>query len=217
MVRRTKEQAGQTRSALLDAAGRLFFERGVAGTALDDIAHAAGVTRGAVYWHFRNKADLFEALYERARLPQNDLLEGLLAAEASVDFLGELEHLCNGALEALAADPARQRLFTILYLRQEPVPELAAVVAARRDAHRLLRERIVARLAATPLKAPWTPRSAAFALIALWQGLVNDWLAEPGHFDLVELGCQCFAGAFDSLGTRDRGLPAPWAEREKSA
>ncbi len=218
MARRTKEQAEQTRDALLDAAGQLFFSRGVGGTSLDDIAHAAGVTRGAVYWHFRNKADLFEALYERARLPQNDLLDGLLAAEAAADFLPSLERLCNDALGVLVADPARQRLFTILYLRQELVAELAAVIAARRAAHRDLRERVIARLNSATLAPPWTPRSAGFALVALWQGLVNEWLAEPGQFDLAGVGRQCFAGLFASLaGSGEAAAPPPWALPEKSA
>jgi len=48
MVRRTKEEAEQTRDQILDAAEILFFERGVAHTSLEQIARAAGVTRGAV-------------------------------------------------------------------------------------------------------------------------------------------------------------------------
>ena len=51
-MRRTKEQAEQTRVAILEAAERLFLEKGVAQCSLEQIARAAGVTRGAVYWHF---------------------------------------------------------------------------------------------------------------------------------------------------------------------
>ena len=54
MVRRTKEAAAITREQLLDAAERVFRERGVAGSSLAQIAAEAGVTRGAVYWHFRD-------------------------------------------------------------------------------------------------------------------------------------------------------------------
>ena len=64
MVRRTKAEAEATRQALLDAAERLFEARGVSRTSLQDIASAAGLTRGAVYWHFRDKADLFDARYQ---------------------------------------------------------------------------------------------------------------------------------------------------------
>ena len=62
-MRKTKEEAQQTRSNLLNAALNVFYERGVAQASLDEIAKAAGVTRGALYWHFKNKEDLFEALF----------------------------------------------------------------------------------------------------------------------------------------------------------
>ena len=64
MVRRTKEEAQETRSAILEAAERAFYERGVARTTLADIATLAGVTRGAIYWHFSNKADVVQAMLD---------------------------------------------------------------------------------------------------------------------------------------------------------
>src|SRR5215831_8980559 len=76
MVRRTKIEAAATRDALLDAALGVFRDRGVAHTSLEEVAAAAGVTRGAVYWHFKDKADLFTALCERVQLP----MEAMLAA-----------------------------------------------------------------------------------------------------------------------------------------
>ena len=65
MVRKTKEEAQETRNAILDAAERVFQERGVSHTSLAEIATAAGVTRGAIYWHFANKSDVFDALFEQ--------------------------------------------------------------------------------------------------------------------------------------------------------
>jgi AcrR family transcriptional regulator len=55
VARRTKEAAAITREHLLDAAERVFRERGVAGSTLGEVAAKAGMTRGAVYWHFRDK------------------------------------------------------------------------------------------------------------------------------------------------------------------
>ena len=66
MARRTKEDAQATRTALLDAAERVFQQRGVSRTSLNEIAQAAGVTRGALYWHFKDKAALFNAMMEHA-------------------------------------------------------------------------------------------------------------------------------------------------------
>ena len=69
MVRRTKEEALATRHKLLDAAECLFQSQGVSRTSLQDIAVRAGATRGAVYWHFKDKADLFNAMMDRVTLP----------------------------------------------------------------------------------------------------------------------------------------------------
>lgn len=76
-MRRTKEDAEKTRLAILEAAERLFLERGVAHTSLDVIAREAGVTRGAVYWHFQNKAHLFHEMLSQVRLPPEQLTERL--------------------------------------------------------------------------------------------------------------------------------------------
>ena len=54
MARRTKEDAEATRNKLLDAAAEVFFAKGVAGASLSEVAQAAGLTRGAIYWHFKD-------------------------------------------------------------------------------------------------------------------------------------------------------------------
>ena len=69
MVRRTKEDAVATRNSLLDAAEQVFYDKGVSRASLGDIAQAAGATRGAIYWHFKDKADLFNAMMDRVTLP----------------------------------------------------------------------------------------------------------------------------------------------------
>ncbi len=62
MVRRTKEDAQETRNRILDTAVEVFNRQGVAETSLNDIAREAGVTRGAIYWHFANKVSMFDAM-----------------------------------------------------------------------------------------------------------------------------------------------------------
>lgn len=74
MARKTKEEAEKTRQALLASAFKVFNEKGYGKTTLQDIAEDSGVTRGAVYWHFKNKTDLFEKLFDYAFMPVRDLL-----------------------------------------------------------------------------------------------------------------------------------------------
>ena len=69
MARRTKAEALETREQIIDAAERVFHKKGVSRSSLSDIAEEAGVTRGAIYWHFKNKHDIFVAMTERHRLP----------------------------------------------------------------------------------------------------------------------------------------------------
>ncbi len=67
MVERwTKERRlERTRALLLDAAEEVFAEKGFAAATLDDIAHAAGYTKGAIYKHFSVKEELFLAVSDR--------------------------------------------------------------------------------------------------------------------------------------------------------
>ncbi|HZT66262.1 MAG TPA: TetR/AcrR family transcriptional regulator [Acidimicrobiales bacterium] len=102
------EQTARTRAALVAAGRRLFAERGFADTSTEELVRTAGVTRGALYHHFRDKRDLFEAVYED--------VEAGLADEVtrSVPFghAGPLEVLRRGADAFLDAclDPAVQRI-----------------------------------------------------------------------------------------------------------
>lgn len=65
MVRRTKEDAQETHDRIIRAAADVFYEKGVGKSTLEDVAKAVGVTRGAIYWHFKNKLDLFSALHSQ--------------------------------------------------------------------------------------------------------------------------------------------------------
>ncbi len=62
MARRTKEDAEKTKQELMASALKLFSEKGVSRTTLTDIAKGAGVTKGAFYWHFKDKFEILHAL-----------------------------------------------------------------------------------------------------------------------------------------------------------
>ena len=61
-MRRTKEDAEQTRKAILNSAMDMFYEKGYSKTTFDEIAKRINLTKGAVYWYFRNKPDIVAAL-----------------------------------------------------------------------------------------------------------------------------------------------------------
>src|SRR5690606_37801135 len=113
-MRRTKSEAAETRAAILAAAEKMFFEKGVSNSRIEDIAKAAGVTRGAFYWHFSNKTDLFLELYNTAQLPRISMLDLEEANARGCDPLAFIEVAAIQWLEVLTKDEQRQRMLTIL-------------------------------------------------------------------------------------------------------
>lgn len=200
-MRRTKEQAENTRRAILAAAETLFLEQGVAHTSLEHIARQAGVTRGAVYWHFENKAHLFHEMLSQVRLPPEQMAERLQGC-VERDPLQALRELCVEAIENLARNPQKRRILTILLRRCEFTEELRE--AERR--HEAFINQFIALCeqqfshpgASARLHAGMTPRLAARALHALIVGLFSDWLRDPTLFDpLVDAAAMvdvCFRG-----------------------
>jgi TetR/AcrR family acrAB operon transcriptional repressor len=129
-MRRTKTEAEQTRQAIMESARRLFAERGVARTSLDQIAQAAGLTRGAIYWHFANKAELFTALREDSLLPFFQGMGETLQEDAHGDPLRALEGMFLYILRALETDADIHDTFALIILKCEYVGEFRAVLAS---------------------------------------------------------------------------------------
>ena len=106
------EQSEATRTALLQAARELFTERGYAGAATEDIAQRAGVTRGALYYQFRDKSGLFYAVLEGISLSTNEKVAS--AMQPNQEEVGDLwdQIVRTGAEAYLDAcmDPAVQRI-----------------------------------------------------------------------------------------------------------
>src|ERR1700761_7158596 len=112
MVRRTKEEAQETRHRLLDAAEVLFQAQGVSQTSLQQIADRAGATRGAIYWHFKDKAALFNAMMERVKLPMEAAVAQAASGEHD-DSLADVEAQMTEALRIMTTDPQVRTVFEI--------------------------------------------------------------------------------------------------------
>jgi TetR/AcrR family acrAB operon transcriptional repressor len=195
MVRRTKEEAQETRNRLLDAAEVLFQAQGVSQTSLQQIAHQAGATRGAIYWHFKDKAALFNAMMDRVTLP----LEAEVArasAGSGAEPMDEVEHQMVEALKLMTSDMQVRRVFDIATHKVEYVGEMNAV----RERHLAMRNACLAdmeRALKRALRSGELPkglhaRSAALGLLALFDGLLQNWMLDPDAFDLLRVGGQVF-------------------------
>ena len=207
MVRRTKDEAQETRSRILDSAEHLFSERGVSRTSLEDIAQAAGVTRGAIYWHFKDKGDMLAAMLNRVTLP----MEAMVARssdEAVADPLASLRACAVGALKRTATDPQCQRVFDVVTHKCEYIGEMAGVKgrisiiqkSCVDRAEQAIRNAVKRGL----LPSSVNPRLAAVGLDALIFGLISSWLANRDYLQLERQAESMIDLYLDGL----RGQPA---------
>lgn len=127
MARKTKAEAEQTRQRILEAARGEFLVHGVSRTSLERIAAAAGVTRGAIYWHFANKTVLFQAMRDQVSLPLFDRMEHDLPG--GTDPLAGVEHFLLESMEQLTRQREVGEIFEILTTKCEYVEEMAPVLA----------------------------------------------------------------------------------------
>ena len=193
MARRTKHEAQATREHLLDTAEQVILARGLSRTSLQNIAQAAGLTRGAIYWHFADKVALFNAIMDRVDLPLEQALAlaqaGLqpeapgAAAEppglspAAPGPLQALRRLALAPFALMQRDPRARRAFTILLHRAEFVGQLAPLAVRQDDAIQNCQgqmARLFEQAAQQGLLAPGIPPAiAATALLALIDGLLR--------------------------------------------
>lgn len=189
MVRKTKEDALETRGLLLDTAARLFEEKGVSRTSLADIAEAAGVTRGAIYWHFKNKCELFNAMFDRVHLPMEELIEAKMAADAQ-DPLGTLRDTIVECMQSIVTDEWKRRVFSILLHKCEMTDEMGPIFERHQEHHARGRKRLEASLRnainAAQLPASLDVRRAAALLHAQLVGMINDSLFSRDSLNLAE-------------------------------
>lgn len=193
MPRKTREEALATREQLLDAAEEVFRARGVGHTTLAEVADAAGLTRGAIYWHFKSKADLFEAMVARAELPMDSAMERM-ASDSNEDPLGAVRTLAIRALTHLAESPRTQAVFDVVFLRCEYTEELAAVqqrhLADRDKCLGQVRRGLEQAVRKGQLPADLDSQLAAQGLYAFVGGLMRDWVEDREAYDLMAIAPQ---------------------------
>jgi len=165
----------------------VFRERGVAATSLAAIASAAGLSRGAIYWHFRNKNGLLMALFERVSLPMEQLL--MAAAIDTEEPLARLRALSIQVLRLVAYDERTRCVFDTMLTRCERTEEIAALtqrqIHCRADAVQVIQGVFCDAVRGGSLPSSVNARRAAIGLVAYVDGLIYDWLTDPASFDLA--------------------------------
>ena len=187
MARKTKEQARVTRQHILDVALRLFSQQGVSSTSLAEIAKAAGVTRGAIYWHFKNKSDLFNEIWALSESSISDL-EIEYRVKFPDDPLSVLREILVYILEATVIEERRRLMMEIIFHKCEFVGEMAVVQQAQLnlciESYDRIEQALNDCVIANALPANLLSRRAAILTRSYISGLMENWLFAPTSFDL---------------------------------
>jgi AcrR family transcriptional regulator len=207
-IRTTRvERKAQTRSDLIAAGHRVFVERGFHAATLDDIADAAGYTKGAVYSNFRGKDDLFLALldehYERRVRAHRELMLGLDLDDPEETWRA----IARIMIEAYERDPAWWTLVSDFSTHAARHPQTRVRL-------RELRDRFIGSMAELieivaerhGISSRLSSRDIARGTGALMRGLVLDWILDPADESRV--------GVFEeTVAAFLRGVAAPLDER----
>lgn len=181
---RPKQVDPLARRTILAAALGVFSRQGYAGTTLDDITLAANLSKGAIYWYFDSKAQLFATLLGEQASVFSTLLED--AAHTAATPLGALEAMWLRWMEALETDASYQAYVRLAHLRIEVADEPPESMDARRAEERrtqaLVIQRLMAAMAKGELPATLDVQAAALTFVAAGTGLTRAWLLVPDTF-----------------------------------
>jgi TetR/AcrR family acrAB operon transcriptional repressor len=185
-MRKTKEEAAITREKLLHVALSVFSTKGYSATTLEDIAHEAGVTRGAIYWHFGGKADLYNSLL-REFSARGAIVTQQAVAEGGT-FREILRKIFVRLLSAVEDDKELRAVMEIAIFKTELTKELKSGHQKQVETSRTLiagiAEAMRQGIISGELRSDLDPQEMARAFMAFENGAIYLWLSDPDSFSL---------------------------------
>ncbi len=187
-MRRTKQEAAITREKILHAALSVFSNKGYSATTLEDIAHEAGVTRGAVYWHFGGKAELYKSLLREFSSRLTSI--AMQAHDEGGTFKEVLGRIFIRLLSSIEDDKELRAIMEIALFKTELTPELESGIKEQIKTSRELIASITSvmrqgvRLG--ELRSDLDPTDMARAYVALEYGTIYMYLADSESVSLKE-------------------------------
>ncbi|HEY0121698.1 MAG TPA: TetR family transcriptional regulator [Rhizobium sp.] len=188
-MRRTKEEAAETRRVILHSAETLFLDNGYENVTLQEIAVAAGVTRGAVHWHFKNKQGLLFAIRDEAQKPFRELAERI-SQEHPPNPLELVTDTISAIFAEVQQNPRKRGMLkVIMYLDMSFSDcDTDSGTCFRHEMQENFAKIFCSMSTAGALPCPWTPDTAASTLTAAIGGLVYEWSLDKGDFNLAPCG-----------------------------
>ncbi len=188
-MKRTKEDSEKTRKAILNAAIRLFSEKGIERTTLEDIARGAAVTRGAIYWHFQNKAEIFDTLHQWLYCP---VAETIMTdtAQNHPEPLEQLRQLCIQLCQDLEQDKDKQLALNLFIFKCTYSGDLAPYKDKHKqrqhESRQLCRRYFELAKENGTLPPHADPELLTLSIHCMLKGILYEYLYNPEYFNLSE-------------------------------
>lgn len=191
MARKTKSETQKTITGILDAAEVVFRDKGVAQTTMADIAEKAGVSRGAIYGHYRDKVQVCQAMCERSMTATATITEQVPGEAALIT----LQRWGMNYLRLIHGSCSIRNALEILYVKCEASPEYEPLMKIR---------------------LMWEKRFQRATRLLLHKAVVQDELPASADLDLCDIYIQSLlTGLSTTLWWSDRLGDAPWPKVEK--
>lgn len=203
-MRRTKEDAEQTRQAILESAMDIFYEKGYSKTTFDEIAKRINLTKGAVYWYFRNKPDIVAALINDFVQKHIKRLEEFRAGkEENLDILADMMLL---AYHHMKKNPLEYKFIFFITCQMEwseaILVKIRPLVEQTREVSRKIMSDTLCKLKENKkIRADVDVESITEILQAMWMGLLENYLAKRMTLDFEQIVRQGFNLIFNSIKT----------------
>ena len=185
-MKRTKEEAAVTRENLLQAGLVVFGRKGYDAATLEDVAREAGVTRGAIYWHFGSKTELFNALMEKYSSRGGLILQQ--GASEGGTFTQILTRVFARMLKAVETDQELLSMMEISLFKSgysDPKEDWRMrQVESNRSLIQGIADTMKQGIEAGALRKDLDPVLAARAFLAFQNGIIYLWLSDPSAFSL---------------------------------
>lgn len=185
-----KSELGQTtRHKILAAAELVFFEKGVSASTLEIIAERAEVTRGAIYWHFKNKDEILNEVLDLAANPLVEKFREILSQRKTPDIM-TLRRASVAPMEMIARSATLRRRLAIGMLKCEYIQDNAPLMDKTRYHTEQMTMLLVSYLKAmvahdNSISLVKPPHIVAEAFFCYWTGLLIQYLKHPERISLV--------------------------------